>query len=374
MPKHNRLDRAKIPRTLLGALILCLPVACDTADDGPPDVDADARASVVVPTPGPDGWGEGDELGNGNTQSYGTRLRCATRLADPGAQVYELSHAYSETMPQALFGDGPADFTFNPTGGFPFTRHVFNGETFTGGLGSQGTQMDAIGHFGALPEIWNPFVDPAPLLGTATYYNGFTQDEVKPAPGGEMAVLGIDKAPPIITTAVILDMQDLLGRPMEAGELVTTDLLEDAIDEQIPFRGLLPGDAVFIRTGWGARWVDPEPFPDYYLQGPGLSYQATKFLAESVPVLVGLDNPFTDAFQICELDPENPCPPPDASQPGLLVPAHHSNLVEEGIHQIQNLNLTEIADDDVDIACTMILPLRLRGAAGSPVRPVAVGR
>lgn len=350
--------------------MLCL--ACDQPDAPPSDVDS--RAALLVPTPGPDGWGPGDELGNGNTQSYGTRLRCAARLADPHAQVYELGHVFSNTMPQALFGGPPVDVDYAPTGGLPFVAHVANDEHYTGSIGQQGTQMDALGHFGVMPQIWNPLEQPAPAVDTATYYNGFTQVQVKPDPEGPLAALGIDKAPPIITTAVVLDMQELLGRPMEAGELVTTELLEDAIDEQIPFRGILPGDAVLIRTGWGARWLDPEPFPDYYLNGPGLSYTASKFLAEHVPVLVGLDNPFTDPFELCQIDPMAPCPPPEGTPPGLPFAIHHSFLVEEGIHQIQNLALTEIADDDVDVACMIVLPLRVRGGAGSLVRPVAIGR
>jgi len=354
---------------------LLLSFGCDAETEPlPADLDVESRAGAVVPTPGPSGWGAGDQLGNGNTQSYGTRLRCSVRLADPQAKVYDLSRPFSETMPQALFAEAPVDFTFVPTFGLPFVRQVGNGEIFTGSLGSQGTQMDALGHFGVMPQIWNPFVDPAPPTGTATYYNGFTQAQVKPNANGEMAALSIDKAPPIITTAVILDLKELLGHSMVAGELITVDMLEDAIDEQVHVRGILPGDAVYIRTGWGEQWVDPEPFPNYYLNGPGLSYQASKFLADFVPVVVGLDNPFTDAFQICELDPDNPCPSPDSTQPGIPFPAHHSNLVEEGIHQIQNLDLTAIANDNVNVACTMILPLRLRGAAGSPVRPIAVGR
>jgi kynurenine formamidase len=32
-----------------------------------------------------------------------------------------------------------------------------------------------------------------------------------------------------------------------------------------------------------------------------------------------------------------------------------------------------MANDRVYTACTMILPLREKGAAGSPVRPVAIG-
>lgn len=355
-------------------ILLTILVACDSASAPEPTADADLRASILVPQPGPDGWGAGDELGNGNTQSYGTRLRCAARLLDPGARVYELGHVFSSTMPQALFGGAPVELEYAPTGGLPFVAHVANEEHYSGSASQQGTQMDALGHFGVLPEIWNPIVDPEPQTDAATYYNGFTQAQVKPDPQGPLAALGIDRAPPIVTTAVILDMQDLLGRTMEAGELITVDMLEDAIDAQLGFRGILAGDAVFIRTGWGARWVDPEPFPDYYLNGPGLSYDAAQFLADAVPVVVGLDNPFTDPFQICQVDPAAPCPPPAGSPDGLPFAVHHHNLVVAGIHQIQNMNLAEIADDDVDVACAIVLPIRWQGGAGSIVRPIAIGK
>jgi kynurenine formamidase len=58
---------------------------------------------------------------------------------------------------------------------------------------------------------------------------------------------------------------------------------------------------------------------------------------------------------------------------GLPFIIHHTNLAINGIHQIQNVNLTAIAHDKVWTSCTMILPLLERGHAGSPVRPVAVG-
>jgi hypothetical protein len=52
---------------------------------------------------------------------------------------------------------------------------------------------------------------------------------------------------------------------------------------------------------------------------------------------------------------------------------HHYNLTQAGIHQIQNAHLEELAADEVWTSCTMILPLLERGAAGSAVRPIAVG-
>jgi kynurenine formamidase len=216
-------------------------------------------------------------------------------------------------------------------------------------------------------------VDAQPPVANASYYNGFTQQDVKPDPMGPMQRLGVENAPPIITSAVLLDMKELLGRTMNAGELITADMIDDALDAQgLHSRGIKPGDAVYIRTGWGERWLDPEPTPDYYLSGPGLSHEAAVRLADDVPVVIGLDNPFTDAFLPCELTGQ--CPPPDPSVPGAPFPAHQSNLVDFGIHQIQNLDLTAPADDDVTLGCTMVLPLRLRGAAGSPVRTVFIGK
>jgi kynurenine formamidase len=326
-----------------------------------------------VPLPGPDGWGPGDERGNGNTMGAATLKRCAELMGHRHARLYETSHEHSPTMPQALFGDAPVELEWLPTIGLPFVAQVANGEIYSGGLGSQGTQFDALGHFGVLPSPWNPYVDATvPSVG-ATYYNGFTQAQVKPAANGPMAHLGVEHAPPILTSAVVLDMKELLGRSMEAGELIDAEMIDEALDAAgLHQRGIQPGDAVYLRTGWGERWVDPEPTPDYYLAGPGLSYDAAVRLAEDVPVLVGLDNPFTDAFVPCELTGE--CAPPDPSVPGSPLPVHQANLVEFGIHQIQNLDLTAAADDDVALGCAMVLPLRMRGAAGSPVRTVLIGR
>jgi kynurenine formamidase len=58
---------------------------------------------------------------------------------------------------------------------------------------------------------------------------------------------------------------------------------------------------------------------------------------------------------------------------GLPFIIHHHNLTQAGILQIQNASLGDIAKDNLWTSCTIILPLRSRGHAGSPVRPVAIG-
>ena len=88
-------------------------------------------------------------------------------------------------------------------------------------------------------------------------------------------------------------------------------------------------------------------------------------------MLVALDNPFTDP--VAEGFLQGKAPPPAGTPAGLPFAIHHHNLTQAGIHNIQNANLGAIAHDKVWLSCTIILPLRTQGAAGSPVRPVAIG-
>ena len=210
----------------------------------------------------------GDERGMGNTQGYATRLRCALSLAHPAARVYELSHERSGTMPQSPFG-APVEYTHNPSGGLPFTRHAFNGETVTGEVGAQGTQMDALGHFGVIDEVWDP-ATPFPAE-SIRYYGGFTQAEVKPTPDSPLLKLGIEKAPPIVTSAVLLDARTYLGNGdrLVDGQLITAADIEGMLLAQgLRNRGLLPGDALYIYTGWEDLWQDPRRARRVLHQGP----------------------------------------------------------------------------------------------------------
>ena len=99
-------------------------------------------------------WGSGDEVGMANAIGNGTWGRCAWHLGQPGAKSYELSHVRSNTMPQSPFGV-PLNYEYTPTKSIPFSKHAFNDELLKLGQPSaQGTQMDALGHFAHLPELW----------------------------------------------------------------------------------------------------------------------------------------------------------------------------------------------------------------------------
>lgn len=313
-----------------------------------------------------------DERGMGNTQGHATRLRCGLSLLHPASRVYELSHERSGSMPMSPFG-APVEYTYNPSGGLPFTRHAFNGEVISGEVGAQGTQMDALGHFGVIDAPWDP-ATPFPAE-SISYYGGFTQAEVKPTPDSPLLKLGIEKAPPILTSAVLLDARTFLGNGdrLSDGQLITAADIEGMLVAQgLGGRGLLPGDVLYIYTGWEDLWQDPDVLGEYYTKAPGLAVDTVFLLEEKRIVAVGLDTGFIDPVAEGQLSGQAPAQP-DAP-PDLPFFIHHYNLTQAGIHHIENAHLEELAADGVWTSCTMILPLLERGAAGSAVRPIAVGR
>ena len=137
------------------------------------------------------------------------------------------------------------------------------------------------------------------------------------------------------------------------------------------FRGILPGDVVYVHTGWGDHWRDPDTEKFYYSKAPGLAYEAARYLADKRIVAIGLDTPFIDAVPEGMLAGKGA--PAEGTPPALPFAVHHHMLTQAGIHHLENIKLDELARDRVWLSCTMILPLREKGAAGSPIRPVAIG-
>jgi kynurenine formamidase len=330
--------------------------------------DVTKRSMKLVPA-GP--WPAGDERGMANAMGPGTWMRCGWYLSQPKAKAYEASHVRSNTMPLSPFS-GPYAYKPNPTTVLPGTQHAFNMESVTGDPGQQGTQFDALGHFGALAQPWDGKSE-SPANG-AVYYGGHKQSDVKPTPDSPLLRLGMDKVPPIVTSAVLLDAKSYLGKgePMKPGQLVTAKDIEGMLKAQgLTWRGLLPGDVLYVYTGWSDFWRDPDTEKFYYTKAPGLSYDAARYVGERRIVAVALDTPFVDPVNEGQLQGKSG---PAAGTPqGLPFAVHHHMLTQMGIHHIENAKLGEMARDKVWTACTMILPTLERGAAGSAVRPVAIG-
>jgi kynurenine formamidase len=364
MNRHNVPFRASAAALAIAALS---GVGCATGGGEPSELIAAARRSPAPP------WQAGDELGMANTLGTATTQRCAWHMAQSAARTYEASHVRSNSMPKSPFA-GPGGTQAKPTSGVPFSAHAFNSEVMQASAepGQQGTQIDALGHFASISKPWDP-KNPFPAS-EAVYYGGFTQKDVKPTPDSPLLKMGIDKIPPLVTTAVLLDARAFVGngQAMKDGQLVTAAHLEGMLKAQgIEARGVLPGDMVWIHTGWSERWRDPAGDTGYYTMAPGLSVDAANWLGARRVVAVGLDTPFIDAVPDGML--QGKAAPPPGTLPGLPFSVHHTLLTRFGIHHLENLNLAAMARDKVWTSCALVLPTRDAGAAGAAVRPVAIG-
>jgi kynurenine formamidase len=349
------------------ALALTAGGAVETWAQGT-EQDVTKRSMKLVPT-GP--WPAGDERGMANAIGPGTWMRCGWYLSQPKARAYEASHVRSNTMPLSPFS-GPYAYKPNPITVLPGTQHAYNMESVTGDPGQQGTQIDALGHFAALPQPWDGKSEsPADA---AVYYGGHKQSEVKPTADSPLLKLGIDKIPPIVTSAVLLDAKTYLGKgePMKPGQLVTAQDIEGMLKAQgLAWRGLLPGDVLYVYTGWSDFWRDPDTEKFYYTKAPGLSYDAARYIGDRRIVAIALDTPFVDPVNEGQLQGKSG---PAAGTPaGLPFAVHHHMLTQMGIHHIENAKLGDMARDKVWTSCTMILPALEKGNAGAAVRPVAIG-
>ena len=97
-----------------------------------------------------------------------------------------------------------------------------------------------------------------------------------------------------------------------------------------------------------------------FYESLALSKSANVWVADRAVSAVGADNMAWDV-----IGPKDP-------ELGVTLPGHILLLVRAGIPIIENLNLEELAAAGVHEFAFVCLPLKMRGATGSPVRPIAL--
>jgi kynurenine formamidase len=169
--------------------------------------------------------------------------------------------------------------------------------------------------------------------------------------------LGIETVEPFLCRGVLLDIPALHGVDvLEAGQPVVADDLEAACERQhVEVR---EGDAVLVRTGWARHWDDPVLFAGAVHGAPGPDARAARWLAARRPRVTGTDTVAYEAI------------PPGKGH--ALLPVHSILLVEHGIHIVELLALEELAAAGCHEFLFVAVPLKLVGATGSPVRPLAI--
>ncbi|WNB16754.1 cyclase family protein [Marivirga arenosa] len=290
-------------------------------------------------------WGPEDEIGTLNMMSEASRLQVLLQISS--GKIYDLSVDYFVGMPSFhSLGDPGYQYWLthtphgtivdNPNGrGEEMNQKV----SYTGDAVSMythmGTHIDALNHFGLNGKIWN----------------GFTEEKYLGDKGWKKT--GAETIPPIISRGVLIDVEGQIGPLPKNYRITSADLRKTLKLQQITLK---KGDVVLIRTGQARFYQDAGQYLDQY---PGISLDAVKWLVEEKQImLLGADNLSLEAF------------PPEIED--NWVPVHTYLLAEKGVMFIEQMFLEDLAADQVYVFAFMAASLKLKGASGAPMRPLAI--
>jgi kynurenine formamidase len=282
----------------------------------------------------PSKWGPGDQRGSGNLMKPETVLR-ATKMIHTG-QVFELAEVLSPD-PKVSFLNGGRVYNIytKPALPVPNTR-TENEELIVTELGQMGTQFDAFPH-----QMWGD-----------SFYNCFKLGDIGGRSGFKK--LGVENVGTLMTRGVLIDVAALKGVAMLPDSyLVTPEDLQQALAKEN--MKVQPGDAIIINTGWGTLMGKDNA--RYERTPAGIGTAAALWLVQQDPMLVAADN--------C-------CVEVRPSEPGLNLPVHAIMLIQYGVHLVENLKLEELANARAYEFAFIVQPLKLAGATGSTVVPVAI--
>ena len=341
-PWFRRLSGPVAGLALAGLLALGGAAGGRDAPASPPPAQATPERAAQSP------WGPDDQIGTLNRMTDESRLEILRRVRS--GKVYDLSVEYFVGMPSwYVLGDPRYQYhlTHTPHGtavddpmgvGRTMNEKVsYTGDSITM-YTHMGTHIDALNHFGLDGKI----------------YNGFSAHEHVGDRGWTKA--GAEVLPPVVARGVLLDVAAARG----LGELppsyrIMPDDLKLAADRQNTH--LRPGDVVLVRTGRMKHFHEENS--RYMDQPPGLGLDAARWLIEEQQAMtLGADNLSLETFPVETKD--------------NWVPVHTYLLAERGVPFMEVVNLEELAKDGVYEFAFIGASLKLRGASGAPMRPIAL--
>jgi kynurenine formamidase len=199
-----------------------------------------------------------------------------------------------------------------------------------------GTHIDSLNHFGVDGKIYNNFT-PEEHLGSRHWAKG-----------------GAEQIPPIVARGVLLDIAALKGVDcLPPSYAITVEDCQESLEQSR--LTLEAGDVALVRTGRMKYWPDGSKVLG---NPPGLSLDAGRWLTGHGIIAVGADQ------ECVEVGP--------SEHDDNWLPGHCHFLAEAGVPMIELVNLEELARDGVREFCLIAAPIRLRGATGAPLRPLAM--
>jgi kynurenine formamidase len=315
----------------------------------------------------PSEWGPDDKAGAVNRTTAQMVLKAAGLVKQ--GKVATLGKTYASDIP--VFGERGFRLTIpglpvgDPAGP---QLLVGNDELVIAEIGQVGTQFDGPGHIGVRTSRGDFF------------YNGrYLEDPDVTAYG--LGPLGVEHVAQkgFVCRGVLLDAVALRGGtlpiPMEMDKNDPGIVNDDDVKAMIKRQGIAPigdGDCVFLYTGHGNIWhpSDWDSFDaaekarrrDAFNAGsPGFGLSACEYLASRKIILTGSDSWPTEAVGQNAAG-EGPQP----------FECHLRMLTKRGIWNIENLDLTQLVEDQAYEFLFVWAPLKLKGATGSPGNPVAL--
>jgi kynurenine formamidase len=229
---------------------------------------------------------------------------------------------------------------------------------FTGFIGQMGTQLDALGHMGEVVRMADGSLK-------SVYYNGFTEEELTGANRGMggLEALGVEQFKPIITRGILIDISAYKGvKTLDpAYEVTLADVRGALARQKMSENSIETGDAILFNYGWSVYWTNPSKYNDSRVGvgenkgSPGIGGEVARWLVDRKVSLVGAD---TCCVQVMP-----------ATASGNV---HHILFFKEGITLLENMELRELAHDQVYEFLYLNLNERIKGATGSPVRAIAI--
>jgi kynurenine formamidase len=289
-------------------------------------------------------WGRGDQLGAGHLLTPERTLAALAQVKE--GRILDMSQVIENGAPRIEPVQSPYYIaTSNSSRNGIRRREKIGARNGPGGNLERiemtthvGTHIDALGHY---------------TIGDRMH-GGYSADLTVDDWG--LVNLGIEHAPAMVTRGVAVDVSGLDGGQfLEAGRAVGRDDVRRALDKAgVELRA---GDVFCMHTGWGRFFMTDNR--RYVAGEPGLDLGAAEWLTAQDVAAIGVDNMAVEVI-------------PGTRHPEIMMPVHQHCLAEAGVYLIENLVLDGVLAAGLSTFCFVLLPVKFKGATGSPARPIAM--
>lgn len=311
-------------------------------------------------------WGKDDQIGTLNLITA-EKIAGAAKLVRQG-KLFSLGLNFDENgiWSGNTFRRNPVHFMTVDGGDIELAEHL-------GGLNGVGqTVLDS--HWGKRLMKFNDDFIFMPLQAATQWdalshvyyddelYNGYPSSSVTSQGAAKNAIDQI-AVKGVVSRGVLIDVPRYRGvAHVPRNEMIEPDELEAVLDAQGV--AVEPGDVLLVRTGWWSQFAHTKEKAAWRAGNPGLSWTCARWLHAHDIAAVAADNIAVEASRW------------EYNEDDVTLPLHLLCLRDMGLTLGELWNLDELAKDcamDHVYEFQLIAPpLKVTGAVGSPLNPIAI--